>query len=247
MGVLSAWTLWADCSVSCGVGQRYRARGVIAEATFSGKRCNAQLKETAECVSEQTCGKSRNCQWADWSLWGGCTCSCGGGQRTRDRSILKSPLGDGRLCDPSDRTQIQPCGMQPCGGNVCIDGKWSDWDSWGSCTTSCGAGVTWRRRKILAEASDCGIPALGDDREFRQCHKKPCFKDKDCELTKWSEWSACSCSRDGVKRRARNIEKYGQRNGAWCSGPTKEIAGCNLAGAPIDVHKEVINCSLGEW
>jgi len=103
----------------------------------------------------------------------------------------------------------------------------------------------FRSRKIISEASVCGKPAVGKDKEFMPCNTQSCTKDKDCQLSLWSEWSDCSCTEDGVKRRSRRIISYGTGKGAWCEGGTKEITGCNVR--KPDVKKPVIDCALSDW
>lgn len=63
--------------------------------------------------------------WGSWQLWGECSSSCGGGQRSRLRPCNSpSPSHGGRPC-PGDSSQLSRCNTQPCPGgpfffsNVC--------------------------------------------------------------------------------------------------------------------------------
>jgi len=97
----------------------------------------------------------------------------------------------------------------------------------------------------MSESTFCGKPAIGDDREFSPCHVHSCTASQDCIMDQWSLWSACACTLNGVKRRSRRIAVYGKGEGAWCTGHTKEIAGCN--GPPEPVQKPHIPCRWGLW
>jgi len=241
---LDEWTHWTSCSVPCGPGQRNRMRAFISKASTTGASCVDPLLETEPC-NVGPCGNNRDCLWADWTSWGGCTCTCGGGQQTRDRFIKIAPLGDGALCPVSDRTQLQSCNTQPCSATLCVDGKWSDWTPFGKCTVGCGGGVQWKSRKLMQEQTDCGMPAIGESREFQPCNRYSCTVDQACVFDIWSDWSDCSCTQNGVKRRSRRIASYGKGRGAWCNGHTKEITGCNFP--PSAVTKPEVPCQWGLW
>lgn len=104
--------------------------------------------------------------------------------------------------------------------------------------------MQWRGRKIMAEANECGKVAIGDDKEFLPCGSSTCVDDAPCVLSKWSAWSDCSCTENGVQRRSRAIQAYGKGNGAWCDGDMKQIQGCN---EKEEESLNPINCVFGLW
>ena len=58
---------------------------------------------------------------------------------------------------------------------VSVNGGYSEWSGWGSCSVTCGAGVQDRQRRCDSPApqfggSDCQSPA----EEMRSCLDKPC-------------------------------------------------------------------------
>jgi len=246
--IMSQWSEYSPCSVECGPGQKTRTRDVTQEATPTGQYCDGDLVDTAPC-EEKPCEASVDCLWEQWAQWSACTCSCGGGQRTRDRVIKHSPKGDGRLCEPKDRTEIAPCSTQSCTETNCIDGKWGEWNAFGLCSAKCGGGLTWRYRKIVTEASACGVPAVGLDKDVKPCNTQSCAKDVDCELAQWSDWGDCSCTEDGVKRRVRDVLTYGSGDGKWCNGDLKEVSPCNTCTETntCNLPDPKVNCSIGKW
>merc|ERR1740117_118748 len=132
------WSHWSHCSLNCGSGQRTRSRSVKHEAVNQGARCTGDTSETEPCVGTGTgCSLHVDCEWDIWTPWSACTCSCGGGQKTRDRHIKTSPRGDGTLCEPKDRTEIVPCNTGPCDKTHCEDGIWGQWGSFGKCSAAC--------------------------------------------------------------------------------------------------------------
>ncbi|KAI3383677.1 hypothetical protein SNEBB_009261 [Seison nebaliae] len=60
-----------------------------------------------------------------------------------------------------------------------IDGEWSSWEEWSSCSVSCGEGTKKRSRKCenkINEGNDCP----GDDIEVLPCSAKRCGYERSC-------------------------------------------------------------------
>lgn len=239
---LGEWREWGSCSARCGEGQHERSREVL-----QGHDCTADLSETAPCSasnSSEPCGTP--CRWGDWSTWSGCSCSCGGGQMTRNRHIIEPPRGDGAPCQPQDKEVVQPCNTQPCStGGTCQNGKWGVWADWSPCSVTCGGGTTFRNRKIVQMANACGRPVTGKDRESMFCMTMPCAPAVNCEFSSWGAWSDCSGSCNGIKTRERGIGKYGQGNGSYCEGALKQTFPCNVISSKPD--GPAVDCEIGEW
>jgi len=74
--------------------------------------------------------------WSDWSTWGECSVSCGGGTQTQTRTCTNpSPYCAGADCDGFS-SQNQSCNTQTCDAG-CQPGTYYSWS--GTCTDFCSA------------------------------------------------------------------------------------------------------------
>lgn len=252
----TAWTEWGACSVQCGAGQQQRDRQIARSAQGEGRKCNFILSETRACRdngggSMAGCGMV-NCLWGDWSSWSGCTCSCGGGQRTRNRHIAQSPQGGGGRCEAKHKEEIGPCNTHSCAETACRDGAWGEWQEWSPCSASCTGGLRYRHRRMEHEANECGRPAEGLSRDVAPCNQNvPCAGDVNCQFDSWTQWSACTRTCDGIKRRSRRIAVHGRGRGEWCVGATKETSPCAPSpGAPAPIACQPVHardCIISQW
>eukprot|EP00913_Durusdinium_trenchii_P007279 g6841.t1 len=191
----TTWGEWGLCSGQCGSGQQTRDRSIARPAQGDGQRCETTLSETRSCEGGSGgsgCGVV-NCQWGTWSAWSGCTCSCGGGQRTRNRHIAQTPQNGGAMCEPNHKEEIEPCNTHSCEQSTCRDGEWGFWQEWSPCSASCTGGLRFRHRRMMHEANECGKPAEGLSRALEPCNQGvPCAGDVDCQFDSWTQWSACT-------------------------------------------------------
>jgi len=247
---VSDWTAWGQCSTSCGPGVRMRNRTILRTRSEGGDGCMTHLGEAEACQESSACGPV-DCKWADWSDWDACSDDCGGGQHSRVRLLSRPPQNGGLPCNASDKEQVGPCNTQSCSAE-CVDGKFGDWEAWGSCTATCDGGTAARHRRVARTANECGRVAEGKASEVKFCNVGvACEQSEDCEFSSWGGWSACSADCNGVMHRARRVKKHGRGNGAWCVGALKEIWPChpgpNETAPEHCVVGSSVDCELGLW
>ncbi len=212
--VVSPWGAWSECSAACGGGTQTRTRSIIQAARNGGAECPA-LSETRNC-NTQPC--PIDCVLSDWGPWSECSATCGGGTRTRTRTVLVQAQNGGAPCGALSETEA--CNTQPCP----IDCVLSDWGPWSECSATCGGGTRTRTRTVLVPAQYGGAPC-GALSETENCNTQPC--PIDCVLSGWSAWSECSviCG-GGTRTRARTVLVPAQYGGAPC-GALSETENCN--------------------
>ncbi|EDO49967.1 predicted protein, partial [Nematostella vectensis] len=105
-------------------------------------------------------------KWSSWSSWQTCSRTCGGGAQMRTRTCTNpAPIGGGRSCYGSS-TDKQSCNPIPCR----VDGQWSSWSGWDSCSMSCGGGTQSRTRACNSPAPrNGGRQCPGQSGQTRNC------------------------------------------------------------------------------
>lgn len=120
----SEWADWTECTVTCGVGFKYRKR-MFLNPLVTEDMCNLSLEETDNCIGvENTCGDDLSSIYSYRQK--------GRGRRpNRKKNKKKFEVRYDEAPDPND-----PCAMTP----------WSDWSP---CSVSCGKGMHERFRMFL--------------------------------------------------------------------------------------------------
>ena len=132
-----------------------------------GSPCQGSDTETRAC-GETPCPVHGN--WTEWGSWSVCP-QCGGGTQSRSRSCTNpAPDHGGNSCE-GNATESRPCGTPPCP----INGTWSPWQPWSSCSLTCGWGNQNRIRKCdNPPPQHGGQDCPGDARQSRKCRETPC-------------------------------------------------------------------------
>merc|ERR1712212_166627 len=104
---------------------------------------------------------------------------------------------------------------------------WGEWEAWGECTVSCGAGNKTRDRQVAKNATNGGDEWDGSSPETTSCGSGPC--PIDCLWGSWGEWSDCSteCG-DGTRERHRVHAILAEFGGQNCTGEIIEEKSCNV-------------------
>ncbi|XP_045159174.2 scavenger receptor cysteine-rich type 1 protein M130-like [Mercenaria mercenaria] len=161
-----------------------------------------------------------NGNWTEWSFWSSCDVTCHKGVKMRIRSCTNpSSLNGGLKCD-GNNTEIVDCQNAPC-----LDGGWSVWSRWGSCSSTCGGGIRSRSRTCSnPKPSLVGRFCDGNPTQTSACSQTQCPVSNDI-WSRWSSWSACSAQCE--KKRTRACSKRSTL-GKTCTGNSMERVNCDL-------------------
>ena len=172
----------------------------------------------------QDCPEENDCAWSSWSSWSECSVSCGSGEKTRTRTILKEAELDGNKCSDEAKSETKTCQMDPC--PVC---KWNEWSDWNQCER----GIRRRYRN--------GNEACPKDHGIQT---EPCPA-VDCKWSQWGGWSPCSkdCG-NGVQRRKRSEMQFAAYGGAPCEGKSIETRHCKEASCNSPFK---VDCLWSQW
>jgi len=228
---LAPWDDWSACRPD---GQKARKRAIEHYAKFGGEACYGHVEELYPCDKE-------DCKLSQWTLWHGCTATCGGGQEQRHRQVDRPSRHGGLACPASvSLKEIRSCGQAPCSWKDCTVEQWS---SWAACSTTCGDGQQARTRAVnqtrRMDGSGCWFPMV----ETRRCPAQSTCPVTDCVWGSWTEWSMCSLTCGGGQQlRKRNIKAYPQPGGLSCDeAPMEEVRPCNFNSCNAG------GCVDGEW
>lgn len=190
--MVSEWSDWGHCSVSCGVGMHVRRR-MLKTPALPGQ-CTEQLEQVEKCMMPEC---PVDCMLSEWTEWSECNKSCGKGHMIRTRMVKLEPEFGGVPCP--ETVQRKKCKIRKCTrGPRASDRKkakqdaterrrtkagresaWTDedipagckigpWSSWTDCTKQCGGGVQERVRHVRKKGKCRPI------RENRMCNEQPC-------------------------------------------------------------------------
>jgi hypothetical protein len=172
----------------------------------------------------------------EWGQWSECSLSCGGGQRSRSRS-LPLECQSCRVCE----VEYQSCNTDPCGRD-CVIGEWSEF---GECSISCSDAIAvpaiqTRYRNIIQGLAPGKLCNPQDYFEQRTCTPAPPTCSVNCEVSFWGEWSTCSATCGcGLQHRTRTVSTQPSGYGAPCPALLEEVK-CTCDPCPQD-------CQLSEW
>ncbi|XP_013410232.1 SCO-spondin [Lingula anatina] len=110
--------------------------------------------------------------WGDWTTWSTCSATCGS-QSRRSRTRVcdnPAPVSAGKPC-PGDNRQTEFCFPGECP----VDGVWSVWTHWSTCSKTCGQGNRTRHRACNSPPpTNGGKDCPGQLVEVETCSGPPC-------------------------------------------------------------------------
>ncbi|XP_078377130.1 SCO-spondin-like isoform X1 [Oculina patagonica] len=240
------WSAWSSCSATCGPhGAQYTRRSIKVPAkcggsclvtTHGGRACNrfclnggTLIRTSCHCkygYSGVCCEKGSG-GWSSWGEWCPCSKTCGRGSQNRKRTCNKP----GGVSCPGSPTEYRSCLVKQC--NI-VNGGWSNWGAWGTCSKTCGSGFQYSRRYCNNPTPGYGGKmCVGESIRTRACSVGSCKKDGG--WSSWSSWGQCtgSCG-TGLQTRKRTCTNpppgYG---GKKCAGRAEEHKNCLLKRCPI--------------
>lgn len=212
------WSVFTDCSVSCGTGIHTRWRECSNPfPAHGGNNCLGMSTERRTCT-ELPCPVHGG--WSQWSEYGPCSVNCNTGIKVRTRTCSDpTPMHGGRDCVGSANESVI------CNSHRCrVDGGWSEWSQYGECSVSCNTGTKVRTRTCTKPVTAYGgRECVGKSTESVVCN------DYLCPIAGvWSQWSEepCSVSCGGGSQNRYRV----------CNNPGPAVGGTNCTGRDFDIR-----------
>jgi len=229
------WDEWSICTHSCGGGIRQRHRPAQNILHHSGWPCDRTSGSEHESCHTQAC--DRDCTWSDWADWTACTATCGGGVKTRQRSIKDEHAGQGRACGGS-RNQTLRCSTKTCPQDCQI----SEWEEWTLCRGSCpdGTGMKMRFRSVSTPALGAGTVCLGPFQQELSC---TITCPVDCQWGDWGAWTICkpTCGTVYISSNRKQLSQQAA-GGRPCDGEDVRHDVCSVREPCLR-----IDCKWSDW
>ncbi|XP_052240979.1 coadhesin-like isoform X2 [Dreissena polymorpha] len=165
-GGWSQWSPWGSCSATCDVGMQRRDRSCSNPyPSLGGDHCFGDSRDDMICYMPGC----TNGKWSSWQPWSSCSATCFGGHRNRYR-VCSNPYPSllGHYCEGSNQ-EMDFCNLISCG-----DGGWSAWQSWSSCSQTCGGEKTRIRACDNPPPSFLGHYCSGSREDREACNNLSC-------------------------------------------------------------------------
>jgi hypothetical protein len=201
--LISDWEDWGDCS-SFNNGVRTRSRKIATYAERGGSPCEGALRESTACNLDPVLASVPALLMSDWMDWSTCSVTCGGGSKTRKRSVLTAGSGPTAPLEDLAACNTELCCPECEEDQDCV---WGDWGDWSACSQTCMGGERSRYRSVMTMAKNRGKPCTTRDSYVVQpCNIQACEAAQYCVWSPWEAWGACSATcGGGVRMRDRML------------------------------------------
>ncbi|XP_072517288.1 thrombospondin type-1 domain-containing protein 7B [Salminus brasiliensis] len=182
--LLSDWSLWSECSHTCGAqSQMARSRLVLQQAGEGGRPCPSQLSQTKPCAI-RPCYSWRLGEWSSCRVEGA---ECGEGVRERDlscavhwgslsgpplpKAVQEERCIESRLSKAIGTEVRQACSI-PCPGDCHL----TEWSEWSACQLLCLDGRSFETsgRQARSRAVVMQVPESRDSCPSQVYETRPC-------------------------------------------------------------------------
>eukprot|EP01001_Neometanema_parovale_P002017 NODE_12415_length_512_cov_30.601542_g12125_i0.p1 GENE.NODE_12415_length_512_cov_30.601542_g12125_i0~~NODE_12415_length_512_cov_30.601542_g12125_i0.p1 ORF type:complete len:162 (+),score=47.12 NODE_12415_length_512_cov_30.601542_g12125_i0:25-510(+) len=134
----------------------------------------------------------------DWTPYSDCSATCGTGDKTRTRKVLRKTDYGGKACGTT--TETVNCNTDPCPQDCVM----SDWGEFQECSATCARGTQIAQRSIKVPQA-YGGKACDASQKSQYCNTQNC--PIDCVMGEYSTWSDCSLTCGGGQQtRTRKIQ-----------------------------------------
>ncbi|XP_022815320.1 semaphorin-5A [Spodoptera litura] len=196
-GGWSSWSQWEPC-MQDGTSQSLYDDNKPDMCHCRTRRCDNPRPAYGGQACDGASISVTNCTvhggWSSWSGWSKCSASCGIAIKSRRRTCTSpEPKFGGRVCVGLDIDDVY-CNLPPCPDPnlAAVDGGWSDWGPWSTCTASggpgCGPSGGWKERHRECNnptPKNGGSDCEGLTTERQACDMAPCEVRK---ATAWTPW-----------------------------------------------------------
>lgn len=130
-GGWTPWSVWSECSATCGLAYKSRFRSCSNPSPNHGGRvCVGPDSAQIYCIHNPPCSEQRPLPrdggWGSWGPWEECSASCAGGYKARRRKCDDPPPQNGGMDCRGTHIEYEVCNLEPC-PEIKKFGPWSQW------------------------------------------------------------------------------------------------------------------------